>query len=164
MLDFFLATLVNIKGVSGVFFWVAIIANIVTIIWFFCMLEENSVTDKDWEKWRRWKKLWIVVTLVLVPFKAIPNMEELWHVRINMLKFHAVSPSNVEAFAKNGMPHIERVAKKIECKFLGCPDDEKEKLGVKESPKASSNSKATEEIAEKVVKKVTDKIVEEVTK
>lgn len=171
MLDFFLALLINIKGIFAFLFWVSMIATIITVIvgGFMKMAESDSngrrskdaPEPEDWAKWRRFQKWSVICCLITGPFYAIPDMEDLWHVRINMLKFHMASPSNVEAFAKNGMPHIERVAKKIECRFLGCPEQEMEKLGVQSS---SDSSEATKDITDKVVEKVADKIVKEVTK
>ena len=171
MLDFFLALLINIKGIFAVLFWVSMIAAGITLVagGFMKMMEtdqygrrnKDAADHEDWAKWRRFQKWAVICCLITGPFYSLPDMEDLWHVRINMLKFHMASPSNVEAFAKNGMPHIERVAKKIECRFLGCPDAEKEKLGVKENPKTTQ---ATKEITDKVVEKVADKIVNEVTK
>ena len=158
MFDFFLALLINIKGAFSVFFWGGVVSIVICLIAMFCMMDEKSVDEDDWAKWRRWKKYSVILCLITAPFHALPDTEDLWHVRISMLKFHAVSPDNIEKFAKNGMPHIERVAKKIECRYLGCPDSEKKELGIDQAKTTSVDA------TEKVVEKVADKIVEEVTK
>ena len=163
MLDFILALLINIKGIFAFLFWVSLIASIVILIVGGFMKGDDSARpdEDDWFMWRRFQKYAVICVLITGPFYALPNMDDLWHVRINMLKFHAVSPANIEKFAKHGMPHIERVAKKMECKYLGCPDSEKKVLGIEDKPATSSTSK---DITEKVVEKVATKIVEEVTK
>jgi len=64
----------------------------------------------------------ICITVMCLPLTWIPSPEDLWRVRINMIKYHAASPDNIEKYAKYGLPHIERIVKKIECKYLDCSE------------------------------------------
>lgn len=55
-------------------------------------------------------------------FLAVPSIDDLWRVRIGLLKFSLASPENVKAGAET----LERIAGKLECKYLGC-DEKAEK-------------------------------------
>lgn len=67
----------------------------------------------------------------LVPFKtlggivllfgvlaSVPSINDLWRVRIGLIKYNLASPENV----KQTIETIERIGKKLECKYLGCEE------------------------------------------
>ena len=51
----------------------------------------------------------------------IPTINQLWKVRVGLIKLQLASPQNIE----KGVETIERIGKKLECKYVGC---EKEKV------------------------------------
>lgn len=56
------------------------------------------------------------VSLILAGF---PSAEDLWKVRIGLIKLELANPENI----KKGSEEIARIAKKLECKYLGCEDE-----------------------------------------
>ena len=83
--------------------------------------------EKD-AKW--WKKYTASVTKWLLPlwlialiFANVPRVEDLWKIRIGLLKFGLASPTNVQG----GIDHITKVGKELECRYLqlNCPVKEK---------------------------------------
>lgn len=53
---------------------------------------------------------------------CIPSVDQLWKVRIALIKYQLASPKNIE----RGSEEIARIAKKLECKYLGCDEDKKD--------------------------------------
>lgn len=47
---------------------------------------------------------------------CIPDVDDLVKVRIALIKYQLASPGNV----KEATDTIERIGKKLECKYLGC--------------------------------------------
>lgn len=70
-----------------------------------------------------WRKCWLlslfVMSLAIIP-ACVPNVDDLWKIRIGMIKLQLASPQNVE----KGAAEIIRIGKKLECRYLGC-DEEK---------------------------------------
>lgn len=60
---------------------------------------------------------------VLAILGAAPSVEDLWKVRLGLLKLDLASPANVQAAGG----HIEVVVKALECKYLqqNCPKEAK---------------------------------------
>lgn len=52
---------------------------------------------------------------------SIPNVKDLWEVRIGLIKLELASPENIQ----KGSEEIIRLGKKLECKYLGCTEEEK---------------------------------------
>jgi len=67
------------------------------------------------------RKLLILMWVTLIPLSLIPNSKQLFKTRINLLKFHIAAPENIS----KGVDEIQRVARKLECKYIGCEDDNK---------------------------------------
>lgn len=63
------------------------------------------------------KKL-ILFFVVCLCFSLLPSTEDIWKVRIGLIKFQLASPENI----KKGTDEIAVIAKKLECKYLGCED------------------------------------------
>lgn len=63
---------------------------------------------------------WFLVSgLLLILIMSIPSANDVWKVRVTLLKLEATKDENI----KKGLSEVERVAKKIECKYLGCDGD-----------------------------------------
>jgi len=56
----------------------------------------------------------ILSTLIL----AMPTVDNMFKVRLSLIKFQLASPENLN----KGADEIERIAKKLECKYLGCEE------------------------------------------
>lgn len=66
------------------------------------------------------KFLFLVAPIFMVSgaISALPNIDDLWKVRIGLIKLQLASPENVQ----KGADVIERLGKKLECKYLGCEE------------------------------------------
>lgn len=53
---------------------------------------------------------------------CIPSVNDLWKVRIGLIKYHLASPDNVQKASEK----ILEIGHKLECKYIGC-DEEKMK-------------------------------------
>ena len=53
--------------------------------------------------------------LLSIPIALFPSLQNIWEVRIALIKLQLASPENVQ----KGTETIERIAKKLECKYLG---------------------------------------------
>jgi len=47
---------------------------------------------------------------------AVPTIDDIWKTRIALIKFRLASPENVN----KGVDEIARIARKLECKYIGC--------------------------------------------
>jgi len=71
---------------------------------------------------RRLFKRAVTVACICAALTAIPDMNDLWRARIALVKLELASPENVQ----KGTEEIARIARRLECKYLGC-EEEKEK-------------------------------------
>jgi len=121
--EIILATLSNFKQIGVVAS--IILAAITTIILFHCffelsppvfLTEDKKIQLKGRARFALMKllPLTFVVSLVI----CIPSIEDLWKVRIGLIKLELASPENIE----KGADEIARIAKRLECKYLGCED------------------------------------------
>ena len=82
--------------------------------------------DGDVAKYLRKNLKWLIPTAIGVGLLAcLPTVDDLWRVRVGLIKYSLASPENL----REGKDAIERVAKKLECKYLGgadCEDPKKE--------------------------------------
>lgn len=65
-------------------------------------------------------------TLVFVAstlLAVVPDTGDLWKVRVDLVKLQLASPENIQL----GVDHIDRIAKSLECKYLGACVEETEK-------------------------------------
>lgn len=74
-----------------------------------------------------------VVLLPLVFIACLPSIEDMWKIRLALLKYNLASPENVT----KGSEEISRIAKKLECKYLG---------GCEETIHASKNANGDFEV------------------
>ena len=103
---------------------VSILAGVVAVIFiafFFCGDGYVQQADKDKAATRQNFKVVLIITALTAPLAVIPTPEELFKIRLGMLKYTMASPENVQ----KGMDEIQRVAAKLECKYLGCKEEAK---------------------------------------
>ena len=65
----------------------------------------------------------IGVSVVCGILACLPNTKDIWRVRIDLVKLELSSPQNLSKAAET----IERIGAKLECKYLGCSKEEREK-------------------------------------
>ena len=63
------------------------------------------------------------VFVISAALAALPGPEKLWKVRIGLIKLQLASPENIQ----KGADVIERIGAKLECKYLGCKDEDSKK-------------------------------------
>lgn len=84
---------------------------------------KNTCTDTDRKMAR---KLWLLAVFLLI-FSiipaSVPDVEDLWKIRIGMIKLQLASPENVE----KGAAEIIRIGHKLECRYIGCDEKKEEK-------------------------------------
>ena len=86
---------------------------------------DGACSEKDVARAATYKRLFkraAIATVLFAVLTAIPNVDDLWQARIALLKLELASPENVQ----KGTEEIARIARKLECKYLGC-EEEKEK-------------------------------------
>ena len=49
--------------------------------------------------------------------------EDLFKIRVSLIKYELIKPENIN----KGLNHIDRIVKKLECKYLGCEKDKNTK-------------------------------------
>ena len=83
--------------------------------------EKDQIQTKIYSKFI--VKYLIILVIVFAPFALIPDTDDLWKIRIGFIKLQLASPKNLE----KGTEEIGRIAKKLECKYLGGCEEEKPK-------------------------------------
>lgn len=85
--------------------------------------KSEIASSRAWaEVWTKLRKISVIILIVTGPVTIIPSLKDLWEVRIALIKLELSSPENV----KRGAEEIGRIAKKLECKYLGCNEDSKQ--------------------------------------
>lgn len=64
------------------------------------------------------KKRYVAIYVIILCVLCIPDLNELWKVRISLIKLELSSPENIA----KGVETIERIGTKLECKYLGCEE------------------------------------------
>lgn len=109
MIEFLLALIENISVASQVILVFGTI--VVALISFGCFLEMGQPPTKHWRRLSPW-------AILLICLSIIPHPEQLWKVRISLIKYQLASPENIQ----QGAAAITEIAKKLECKYLGCEE------------------------------------------
>lgn len=108
-----------IAFLTGIGFAIALVFN--------CFTSGYKDEDKDAEVGFKItsKAIKIVGPICAITFilSCAPSIDDLWKVRIGLIKLHLASPENIN----KGVDVIERIGKKLECKYLGCEDPADEK-------------------------------------
>ena len=94
-------------------FWIFIIIAIVLVVIAMNMGDGQS----DEIKKAAWKWFYAGAASACFAFllSTIPSVDDLWRVRIGMIKLHLASQENLE----KGAEVIERIGHKLECKYIG---------------------------------------------
>lgn len=128
-LEFLIAISSNLHAVMGVFSVLLGIATIVMIIAsVVASAEAARYSDSERSKAQAallgkiTKRVTTIFVLTLV-LAMIPDVDEIWKVRISLIKFQLASPQNLE----KGTEAIERIGKVLECKYIGTNCDDKKK-------------------------------------
>lgn len=101
-MEIFLATVCNLKDLFIIF---AIVLGFGSVLGF---ITEHVPLG--------WKLL--TPCILLSVLACIPDMHDILKIRIALIKYHLASPENV----KQTTDTIERIGKKLECKYLGCDE------------------------------------------
>lgn len=135
-MEFWLAWLFNIRGPLSVVAIVLSIATIALLIFGVAANSEYANVDKppengwssrmDYAHYKagvKWAPRAGVLAFVLALLSSMPGPDDLWRLRISLLKLEVASPENLSA-AKD---HLEVIVKGLECKYLNenCPKVEK---------------------------------------
>lgn len=114
--EIILALLMNVKVAFSLFSLIAgTIALVMGVIWL-------SVKTSGYESEQTIAKAWscfkisTLATVVFIIPALIPDINDVWKVRISLIKLQLASPQNVQ----KGVDEIGRIAKKLECKYLEC--------------------------------------------
>jgi hypothetical protein len=117
------------SNVHGLMVAVAIFSGLTAlglgIAWGMCSAEAQFGAAKDAAnaatcKWL-FKRIGIVACISCM-FSIFPDADDIWRARIALVKLELASPEN----AQKGAEEVARIARKLECKYLGC-EEEKEK-------------------------------------
>lgn len=115
-MEILLATLGNLQFV---FFIAAAILFSTLVITGISWLVAHGIDDDGVRKSKRVFVRLIPFTIIAGLLACIPTMDDMWKVRIALIKYQLASPENVKA----GVERINEIADGLECKYLGnrCP-------------------------------------------
>lgn len=124
MSELILAVLFNVKGlaIAGAIFGVIGFGITVLIAG---ILRGGSINERDPDSNRAKYLLTqlvpkqMIFVAVCAAFSVIPSVDDLWKVRIGLIKLQLASPENIQ----KGAEVIERIGQKLECKYLGCAEE-----------------------------------------
>jgi hypothetical protein len=111
-IDILLAFLMNIKTLA---IFVAVLGGFVMFCFLMTCTEEEFKPYLNKIKWRYFP-IWVLFVLI----SLTPSIKEIWEVRIALIKYQLASPENIAKSTEE----ISRIAKKLECEYLGCKDEE----------------------------------------
>lgn len=123
-LEFILGVAYNLKAGFG---FLACIFSLVTIAltvaFFVSHCDDKDPPPENVKKIvrRSWLVFFLTTIILFIP-AAIPSVDDLWRIRIGMIKLKLASPENVE----KGAAEIIRIGKKLECRYLGCDEKKDE--------------------------------------
>lgn len=128
-IEFFLAAALNVQWIFVVMAFITTAAWVIGLICMMAMSDEDSgASEADKAVARRIVVTGLILWFPSVLLTSVPDVNDLWRVRIGMIKLQLASPENVE----KGAQEIIRIGKKLECRYLGCPEE-----------KASANKEAS---------------------
>lgn len=124
MIEILLAMLMQMSSSAGVLLFMLCVVGAIGLI--FSPVIVDIVGLKPGEAFKGvssflLKKKVLCALGALVLFSSIPSMDQVWKMRISLIKFHLASPENINKAGSE----IERIAKKLECKYIGCEGEKK---------------------------------------
>jgi hypothetical protein len=116
--EIFLASASNFK-------WLGTLFIVIFSAGFFVVAVTSGYQGDDDFQIVRSKIIWpgILIGFLGGAILSVPSIDDLWHVRIGLIKLQLASPENIQ----KGSDVIERLGHKLECKYLGCETKKGEK-------------------------------------
>lgn len=126
-LEIILAFLENFRGLAIVS---AAIAGFTGVIFLACLADSSSDLsifggETYAKRVTKYKTLWwkpFIIAALIMPFALVPSIDQVWKIRIGLIKLQLASPDNIQ----KGAEVIERIGHKLECKYLGCKEEKQE--------------------------------------
>jgi hypothetical protein len=120
--ELLLGLLMNVSSVSAFFATLAGLALIVFTVFFI-----TGKSDKSAEGalliGKKGLKITLPIFVITLSLGLIPTVDQMFKIRIGLLKLELTNKENVQV----GVDEIGKIAKKLECKYLGCEEKKKEK-------------------------------------
>jgi hypothetical protein len=113
MMEFALALFSNLKSAAHSLLFVVGIGS------FFALFYLS--VNEAWRQVRPYLAGYILGVGCLPALSVIPSVDDLWKVRIGLIKLELASPENLKGAAEV----IERIGRKLECKYIGCDEEKK---------------------------------------
>lgn len=110
--EFLLALFQNLKGLA---FFTSLAGVFIIVI----LLATYFDNGDDWKK--HWSKKIFITTLLCGLICVVPDVDDLWRIRISLIKLELSSKENIQKASET----IERIGTKLECKYLGCEEKKK---------------------------------------
>ena len=108
---------------QNISFFAWLIGLLFTVISIFTIIAWVNMPsdDKDRGKVLATFRYCFPIAMVLILVGSIPTVDNLWKIRVGLIKFQLAAPENIKA----GVETIERIGHKLECQYIGCKEDEK---------------------------------------
>lgn len=118
--ELLIGLLMNISSTATFFAGLFCLGVVVLGFCYICALYDNKENTLILKKSL---KIAIFFFIVCLSLALIPTMDQLFKIRIGLIKLELTNRENVQL----SIDEIGRVAHKLECKYLGCKENEKEK-------------------------------------
>lgn len=123
MLEIGLVILSKMSAVAGMFAIIGTAAYLLSAMLAAAERAADNAHDTGCQDFfKRVKRYWVFLAILGI-IGAIPSVDEVYKIRISLIKYELSSPENVVKATAT----IERIGEKLECKYLGCEKDEKTK-------------------------------------
>lgn len=119
-LEILLATFGNMKDLFLLLAIICFVSLLGTVVYYLIAWSEDA-DEKTLKTCKSVLKIFLPLTVLLSFVCCLPSVEDLWKVRLGLLKLELANPANVQ----KGAEEISRIAKKLECKYLGCEEEKK---------------------------------------
>ena len=112
---------VGVSLISAIVFIVSLIAVNICETTCASYTDEEKTKSYNYREYMTWHALWargyrtsMIFFLIAILPAMSPSLDDLWKVRINLIKLELASPENVS----KGVSEISRIAKELENKYL----------------------------------------------
>jgi len=107
MIEFLVALWSNLKVLCFILGGIGLICTGVVAVYRFG--EDDDSGRPGW-----WRPIF-VASIIALSLLVVPDIGDMWRARISLIKWQLASPENVQKATET----IERIGKKLECKYLG---------------------------------------------
>lgn len=111
-----LAFITNLQGLFQVVGGACVVGVVLS-----CMAFVTSRGDKESKLALSYGKKFALGAILTGLISCVPSINDIWKVRIALVKYHLASQANISKSTET----IERIAEKLECKYLGCEEKKK---------------------------------------